>query len=620
MSDWAFIQKREKNSRHFLFIISFLGWVTLIVSLIGMDIPQEPIILCLLTVFLFISEYFPMPVWKGFTTITFPLVYVLYLLYGLPYALLTFALSVLIINIIERRPWRIVFFNPAQLVLSFFLAHILFSLVRPIIEPALGNAIIYGITEYILLLVMYLVINNTIVDIVLWIRPQPYPFKLWKQKTFTECLSAIISIVYGLLLYLLGSQNRGEVDAFSYFFFFSPLVGFALLCSMIMKLKKEKRRLKALFTITNELNQMLPTKEWSSKLKESFNDFMNVDASILWMKENGNWQIEIKGGRVNTDGKLTAEMINGLEDMKKPVMINNRKKRKSIAETLFESDIKSLVYSPLVIENETVGMFIVGRSRTKSFEDDDVQSIATLSNQLAVIIKTKMLFNEKEKRKILEERNRIARDIHDGLAQNLAGAVMKLETAGKKFSKNPDETIKLVNDSIWRLRGSLKEVRESIYALRPYPTQKIGVTTAISKKIETIKQEHHVNIGFEIRGKEVELSPMVEKVLYDTLQESLQNIIKHANATKVDVLASYQTEHVLLKIKDDGKGFSLFKAMLNAQSKPHFGILQMNDGAEKIQATLQIDSKEGEGTEVSIIVPKMGFEGGEIIDQTNLSG
>ncbi|RSK50687.1 GAF domain-containing sensor histidine kinase [Bacillus canaveralius] len=620
MSSLALFEKRESYSKLFLSAISLLGWVTVFCQLFYFDRPTDLVPMLLLIVFLFISEYYPMPVWRGFTAITFPLVYVLYLLYGLPYTLVIYAVVVLLVNILQRRPLRIIFFNPAQLVVSLFLAEQLWSFLSVFLPSGIESNTLLGIIEYCTLLILFFIINNTIVDFVLMIRPQPYPLKDWNQKMVTELISITLSLAYGLLLYLLGSQNRGEIDFFSYFFFFSPLVGIALLSSTIVRLKKEKRRMKALFSITTELNQHLPAKEWLLTLKNSFNDFINVEASLLWIKENGVWKREIEDGRVNGNLELSPEMIVGFEEIKKPLIYANRKKQAGIADSFFDRDIKALMYSPLVVENETVGMFIVGKSRTKSFEDDDVQSIATLSNQLAVIMKTRMLFSEKEKRIVLEERNRIARDIHDGLAQTLAGAVMKLETAEKKFDKNPDETKRLITASVMRLRQSLKEVRESIYALRPYPTERVGLVTAITRKIAAVQQEHGQNIQFEIRGKELELSPMVEKVLFDTFQESLQNSIKHARASGIEILLSYQTEHILLKIEDDGNGFSLFQAMLKARNQPHFGILHMNDAADKINASLQIDSKEGEGTEVTLIVPKMGFEGGDSVDKAHASG
>jgi signal transduction histidine kinase len=611
------LQKRERNSRLFIGFITLIGWAIIVKSLFALEVPNNPEVLLVLAVFLCVSEYFPMPVWKGFTTITFPLVYVIYMIFGMPMAILIYAIAVLSSNLLYRRPLRTVLFNPAQLIISFYLGGEVIEYMTPLIMDSRFEGYLAGILAYGLILSVYYVISNVIVDLVLIIRPQVYTFALWKQKIVTELNSALISLIYGILLYLLGSQNRGEIDVFSYFFFFSPLIGVSLLSSTITKLKREKQRLNALFSITSELNQMLPTKEWLSSLTTKFNEFINVDACILWIKEDGVWKSSFYLGHVETIKSVSVE---GFDDIKKSIVFPDRKKGGGIVEACFKEDIKSFVYCPLVVESETVGMFVVGRSRTKSFEEDDVRSIATLANQLAVVIKTRLLFSEQEKRILLEERNRIARDIHDGVAQTLAGAIMKLDTAERKFDKNPDETMKLVNESVHKLRVSLKEVRESIYALRPYPTERIGLIAAIEKKLEVVRNEFIQVIDFEIRGNEVQLSSMVEKVLFDTFQESLQNSLKHANATKIEILLSYQSEHILLKIKDNGVGFSLYQAMIKARNQPHFGILQMNDRAETINATLQIDSKENAGTEIILTVPKMGLEGGSFIDQAHASG
>ncbi|WP_409292573.1 GAF domain-containing sensor histidine kinase [Peribacillus sp. SCS-37] len=613
-------QTREKYSKVFLGFITLAGWLSIFSSALSLTVPEEPVILLLFIVFLFISEYYPMPVWKGFTAISFPLVYVLYTIFGTPYTALCYALVVLVVNLLHRRPLRIILFNPAQLALSIMLSTSILSFFSPMAEAGLPSPVVAGIVEFGILLFFFFIFNNLIVDLVLVIRPQPYSMKMWKHKTVTEINNLIISLLYGILLYTLGSQNRGTIDVFSYFFFFSPLVGLSLLSSTIARLRQEKNRLKALFSITTELNHIVPESKWHSTLKDSFFHFMDVEACILWIKETGIWQQRFQEGRTSVPHSLAPEGFDQFESMKHPVLYNDRKQNIGIAEGYFDSDLKSFVYSPLVVENETVGMFIVARSRTKSFTNEDVQSLATLSNQLAAIIKTQMLLSEKEKRLILEERNRIAREIHDGIAQTLAGAVMKLETAGKIYSKKPEETLKLVDESVCRLRESLKEVRESIYALRPYPTEKAGLVAAITKKINALREEYNQVIQFEKRGTDFDLSPMAEKVLYDSFQESIQNAIKHAGASKIEVLLCNQADHILLKVKDNGKGFSLFQAMIKAQKQPHFGILQMNDAAEKLNASLQIDSKEGEGTIVLIMVPKMGFEGGEIHDQAHASG
>ena len=616
----ALFEKRELYSRVYLYMISFLGWLTVFSAMLSVEPIGNYLILFLLCIFLMVSEYYPMPVWRGFTAITFPIVYVIFLLFGFSVAALTYAAAVLLVNIKHQRPLRTIIFNPAQLVLSLYVATVFLKMLDPFIQNAIDTPFLLGITQYFVLQLFFFLVNNLIVDIVLLIRPQAYTLKAWATKTITELNCVLISLLYGGMLYVLGSQNRGEIDVFSYFFFFSPLVGFALLSSAIVGLHAEKKRLKSLFIITSQLNQFVPGERWLHELKHNFSEFINADTFALWVKEDGNWYMQFQKGDNVQRTELDQEVANEFEEVKEPIIHGDLRANLTKSRSLFNDRLKAFVYFPLRVEKETVGMLVAARNRTKSFTDEDVQSIATLSNQLAVTIKTRMLFKEKEKRILLEERNRIARDIHDGIAQTLAGAIMKLESAGRRFNKKPEETLKLMHESVYGLRDSLREVRESIYALRPYPTERVGLSKAVGSKIEAVKKEFGLNISFEIRGEEIELSSMVEKVLFDIFQESLQNVIKHAKASSIEILLSYQSENILLRIKDDGVGFSLFQAMLNARERPHFGILQINDSAEKINASLQIDSKEGEGTEVTIIVPKMGLEGEKDYDQINVSG
>ena len=101
---------------------------------------------------------------------------------------------------------------------------------------------------------------------------------------------------------------------------------------------------------------------------------------------------------------------------------------------------------------------------------------------------------------ILEERNRIAREIHDGIAQTLAGVIFQLESAQKKYRDNPIDMQQVVEKSIKDLRRSLGEVRYSIYALKPYPTQQLGLKQAIASKIKSLKQEYELDITYHERG------------------------------------------------------------------------------------------------------------------------
>lgn len=611
----ANLHRTENLARYAILFISILGgFVFFRFGLMELKELQDPLIFGFLVLFLFIVELYPMPVWRGFTTISFPLVFTIYYLQGLGYSVVAYALIVVIVNLIKRRPLRIVFFNPAQLIISFVSANLFANTLLSILPISDFSSIIQGIIHFTLIIIPFYVINNLIVDLILMLRPQPYTFEIWKNKSLQEMNSFLISSIYLVLFYILGSQNRGDIDVISYFFFYSPLVALALLSSIIVRLKKEKARLKGLFNISTELNKKIPTEEWLDFLESHLQEFIDVDACTLWIKENDSWQLKFASGLSETYKQKIEDTKRNLNTIKQLTIFHNAKKDGGPASGIFDAEFLTFLYAPLMLDDEVVGLFIFGRSRTNSFNEEDVQPAVTIANQLAVLIKTKMLIAEQEKTIILEERNRIAREIHDGVAQSLAGAVMKLETAERKFNKMPEDSLRLIQESKEKLRQSLKEVRESIYALRPYPTERVGLLAAISARIKAIQLEHSIEISLEARGQEFPLSSMAEKVIFDIFQESVQNAIKHSQANKIEVLLSYQKEHALLKVKDTGVGFSLFQAMLKARQHPHFGILHMNEAAEKIHASLQVDSKEGAGTEIALTVPKMGIEGGNLDD------
>ncbi|MED4163151.1 GAF domain-containing sensor histidine kinase [Halalkalibacterium halodurans] len=584
-------------------VISLLGFLAVMTSLFAFEINDHFMIFFLLVVFLGVTEFYPFPVWRGYTTLSFPIIFTIDLVYGLEVMVVVYALVVLLINVIQKRPLRVVCFNPAQLVLSYLAAKGLMWFVFAV-SPVLHELTISSfLIEIILVTSFFYIMNNSIVDLVLLIRPQPYPFVLWKKKSVSEAISFFFSLVYVILLYFLGGQNRGIIDAFSFFFFFSPLIGLALLGASNSRLRKEKNRLKALFLMTKRINKRLTSKNWIQSLQHGIEELLDVEATILWIKEEGEWKSALLEGRINKKNQLDPNDLE-LDSIVKPTIFPDHRKETSPADAFFEKGLKASVYAPLYIEKELVGMLIVARSRTHSFNEEDSQLINALANQLAVVVKTRLLISEQEKRVVLEERNRIAREIHDGIAQTLAGGIMKLETVKRTWETDPTRSLGTIEDSLEKLRHSLKEVREVIYALRPYPTEHVSLKQAIHKRISILEEEHQVLISFEVRGKPVILDNEVEKVMFDTLQESLQNVIKHADATRVEVLLSYQAEHVLLKIKDDGEGFSLMDAMIKARDGSHFGIISMNEEAKRIEASLQIESSPGNGTVIMLQVPK----------------
>jgi signal transduction histidine kinase len=593
------IKIREKLASQYLNSVSIIGVVIFLFSIWNVGLPTNPSIFIILVFFAILAEYFPVPVWKGTSSLSFPLIYTIDILFGLPVAIITFGLIVILINVINRRPLRLIFFNPAQLVISLAIASYISGVASSQIEVYL-TPITYELVNVFIYVLFYYLINNLIVDALLWVRPQTYTFKQWFTKTKLEGAVFLFSFIYSATMELLGNQNRGDIDVFSFLFFFAPLIGITIISTAFAQIQREKTRLKSLFELTTQINHILPSGE-VHLLKGYFREFLSIQASALWVRDGNEWSL------LYIDGSREGEIPEHLSDeekqeflrMREPIISNDRNASLSFSSS-FNHVIRSLVYTPLLVNKDLVGVFIAGRSRTKSFISEDVQLLATLSNQLAVLVKTRSLIKEQEKVLILEERNRIARDLHDGIAQTLAGSVFKLESGLKIDQDKPNELKRIIDECIMKLRVSLIDVRQSIYTLRPYPTEQLGLKHAIVNKIESMKQEYGLQILFSERGYHTPYSSMVEKVIFDILQESLQNATKHAKATRINVLISYGKDQIILKVADNGVGFSLLDAMIKARSQPHYGILNMNEQAKTLGAILQIDSSPGNGTEIML--------------------
>lgn len=596
---------REAAASKFVSTIIVIGMIIWVYSALSITKFPELLIFFTLLLFLFITEFYPIPIWKGLSALSFPLLYTIEILYGWGIAIFVFGGMAGLVQVLNHRPLRIILFNPSQLLISFFAAVHLSDLIMTLFEPGM-SAMLYAEIRMIIVVILYYVFNNLIVDAVLLIRPQLYSFKIWKIKTISELAVTLFSILYITLMFMLGSQNRGVVDVFSYIFFFSPLVAIALISSFIAKLHQEQNRLKALYQISTTFNAQLPSKNWLEQVELPFLEFLGTDAVLLFLNDGRSWRIAYENGGYSFVKDISADFIEQLESDPVMHLFNKKNEVDTWAFSYFNNAIKSVMLAPLMAEDEVIGVLITGRTRAHSFTAVETQSMATLVNQLAVAWKTKLLLSEREKRVLLEERNRIAREIHDGIAQTLAGSVMQLETAQRIFSDKPEKAKQLVTFSTEKLRGSLKELRESIYALRPYPTERTGLHQAIKSKVKSIEKEgHNIQIRFQERGARRTLSTMVEKVIFDVFQESLQNVLKHAGATKVDILLSYSNDQVFFRIKDDGKGFSLYESMIKAQQEPHYGILNMNEQSDSLGASLHIDSAKGKGTEIKLQIPQI---------------
>jgi signal transduction histidine kinase len=205
---------------------------------------------------------------------------------------------------------------------------------------------------------------------------------------------------------------------------------------------------------------------------------------------------------------------------------------------------------------------------------------------------------------VLDERQRMAREIHDTLAQGLTGIVTQLQAA-EQAAADPDGWRRHVAAATDLARESLSEARRSVHALRPEPLRTARLGDALAGVADRWSALHGVAVLVTTTGTARPLRPEAEVALLRTAQEALANVAKHARATRVGLTLSYMEHEVALDVRDDGRGFDPDR--IGADRGPDmaggFGLVAMRQRIEGLSGVLQVESEPGGGTGISACVP-----------------
>lgn len=201
-----------------------------------------------------------------------------------------------------------------------------------------------------------------------------------------------------------------------------------------------------------------------------------------------------------------------------------------------------------------------------------------------------------------EERQRIARDMHDGPAQSLSNLIIKTELCIKLLDKDIDRTKLELQTLKSLIRGTIDETRRLIYNLRPMSIDDLGVFATISRYIEKISNESKIDISFDV-GKnlqEIDLNEALSITVFRILQESLNNIIKYAETSHVDIHIDTDDHLLNLTIQDYGKGFDVDQAFESRTTTSGFGLTMMKERINLLNGEFNIKSSLGKGTIINI--------------------
>lgn len=201
-----------------------------------------------------------------------------------------------------------------------------------------------------------------------------------------------------------------------------------------------------------------------------------------------------------------------------------------------------------------------------------------------------------------DERQRVARDIHDGPAQTMANVVLKAELCEKLLNIDIEKTREELKNLKGIVRNSLKDIRRIIYDLRPMSLDDLGLVPTIQRYIDNFINETGIYVELSIIGIKENIESVVKISCFRIIQEALNNIRKHSNAKTVIIKVQYNSDNINLLVKDDGIGFDTSNNMGMTESGG-FGLVSMRERAELLNGKLQVISKPNEGARVIVMIP-----------------
>jgi signal transduction histidine kinase len=267
---------------------------------------------------------------------------------------------------------------------------------------------------------------------------------------------------------------------------------------------------------------------------------------------------------------------------------------------LLELSVKTLLVIPLNLGTQLIGSLTFRFTEDREFSPEEIEVARALESQAALAIQVTRLVQAARQSAVLEERNRLAGEIHDGLAQSFTAICMQLGVAKEELSAKEGDPFCRIQRALELANLGLAEARRCAHDLRLSVVDKSGLAVALQGLVERTSLAGRLRCDFRSENiPEKNLAPSVQHELLRIAQEAIHNAVRHANPTSIDVSLQWDAPNLVLQVKDNGSGIS----SVSLDKSEGFGLSNMRARATQIGATLTIQTAVGHGTIVMVNVP-----------------
>lgn len=268
------------------------------------------------------------------------------------------------------------------------------------------------------------------------------------------------------------------------------------------------------------------------------------------------------------------------------------------------STFGSWMAAPLTIGAHVEGAIVLTHREPRAFGPRHLSLLSVLCSSAALIVRNLQLYAWSEEKAITEERARMAREIHDGLAQDINFMLMQVQILREHLRRGKPIDLEAELAKLdATLRRDMREVRQTIFALRPVEIETLGFTRALEKFVLDFGAANDLKMHLQIEGEAAHASPKTQSALFRLVQEALNNIRKHAQATNVWINLVFEPQWATLQVRDDGRGFEVDQALEAARARGRVGLMQMRERAARAGGLFHLESIPGKGTLVAARLP-----------------
>jgi len=286
----------------------------------------------------------------------------------------------------------------------------------------------------------------------------------------------------------------------------------------------------------------------------------------------------------------------------KPIIVTDldpQDLRPDVRAAVMAEGIKSFVHLPIVVDHKVVGVFNIGFTGLDFIAEDTVRLFSALVNRASISIANMELFEQTKDLAVMEERNRLARDLHDSAKQKAFAALAQLGTARGILNGNGNSATLHLSEAENLVTDVIQELTFLVQEIYPIALQEKGLATTLREYIFEWENRNDTTVQLATRN-ERRLPIDVEQAIYRVSQEALANIARHSHARRVDISLVYNGDSVQLSLADDGCGFDA-----GAKSQG-MGLRSIRERVSSIHGTVQVQSAPGHGTRILVQVPTKG--------------